>query len=59
MTIARVSRKIFQEKKIETIKWMNQIIPPENIFQTGGLSLYTWSDNREKEQFKIINSEKY
>ncbi len=58
ITIARPPRSASDELRAEGIAWLESVVPPEPELTLDQLALYTWSDDRKKQQFKIVESVK-
>ncbi len=56
LTIARPPRKASDALRAEGLAWIETIVAPEERLVLDKLALYTWADDRKKQQFKIVEA---
>ncbi len=56
VTIARPPRRASDELRAEGLAWLEQVEPPATLLQIDKVALFTWADDRKRQQFKIVRS---
>ena len=54
VTVARPLRKFGQQGQREALAWADRCQPPADVSTLNGLALYTWAEDRGRQQFRIL-----
>ncbi len=57
ITVARPPRDADDAVRASGYRWAQKILPPTELLQLTRLALYTWHEDRQKRQFKIVASQ--